>query len=215
MVSARRRRAGSDAIASPPAPGRLHRAAAVFVSDGRITRWRHAELITGASDSPSQPIVVRGGVATIHSTVAGSPHDPAALVIAVDPQRDAVRVAPAGELDVANVGALHAQLNELREAGFQDIVLDLRELTFMDSSAVRLILKEGRLAHATGQRLSLIKGPSAVQRVLDICGLPQSLEFAGPPPAPSPARRAAARLVAHDRSSVEVALHSYFPRING
>lgn len=98
-------------------------------------------------------------------------------MIAVDPQRDVVRVAPAGELDAANAGALQAQLDDLHGAGFKHVVLDLRELTFMDSTAIRLILEEDRLARSSGRRLSLIKGSPAVQRVLSICGLSEQLDF--------------------------------------
>lgn len=99
------------------------------------------------------------------------------------PQRDAVRVAPAGELDLANAAALQAQLDDLHDAGFKHVVLDLRELTFMDSAAVRLILKEDRLARSTGRHLSLIEGSPTVQRVLNICGVADQLDFADPPPA--------------------------------
>ena len=99
------------------------------------------------------------------------------------PQRDVVRVAPTGELDLASAAALQAQLDDLHDAGFTHVVLDLRELTFMDSAAVRLILKEDRLARSTGRRLSLIEGSPTVQRVLNTCGVADQLDFADPPPA--------------------------------
>ena len=79
---------------------------------------------------------------------------------------------------------LQAQLNELRDAGFQHVVLDLRELTFIDSAGVRLIVNEDRLARSTGGRFSLIKGVGAAQRVLDLCGLSSRLDFGEAAPAP-------------------------------
>lgn len=101
-----------------------------------------------------------------------------------------MRVAPGGELDLANAATLQAQLDELRGAGFQHVMLDLRELTFIDSSAVRLILREDRLARSAGRRFSLIKGPPAVQGVLDVCGVLDRLDFGEPVAARSVVRRA-------------------------
>jgi anti-anti-sigma factor len=115
------------------------------------------------------------------------------LRIDVYPQRDAVCIATAGELDVANCGALEAQLRELRDAGFAHVVLDLRKLTFMDSGGVRLIIREDRLARSAGQRFSLITGVGAAQRVLALCGLTDRLTFAAPLPPPVVSPGATAR----------------------
>lgn len=102
-------------------------------------------------------------------------HDASAFRVDVHPQRDVVRVAPVGELDVATAAALQAHLDELHGAGFTHIVLDLRQLTFMDCLGVRLILREDRLARRTGGSFSIINGGRGVQRVLDVCGLTEKL----------------------------------------
>lgn len=62
--------------------------------------------------------------------------------------------------------------------GFKHIVLDLRQLTFMDCLGMRLILAEDRFARRTGRRFSIIKGGRGVQRVLDVCGLTEKLQIA-------------------------------------
>jgi anti-anti-sigma factor len=87
----------------------------------------------------------------------------------VYPERDIVRVAAIGELDIATIAQLHAQIRELRDAGFAHVVLDLRQLTFIDSSGVQLILDEDRFARRDGQNFSLISGPPTIQRVLTLC----------------------------------------------
>jgi anti-sigma B factor antagonist len=87
----------------------------------------------------------------------------------VRPERDVVRVTAIGELDLATVAQLQTQIRELREAGFAHVVLDLRQLTFMDSSGVALILAEDRFARLNGQNFSLISGTPAIQRVLTLC----------------------------------------------
>lgn len=113
----------------------------------------------------------------IRHSIVGSQYDASGLDLGVYPQRDAVRVAPRGELDLANVATLQAQLDELHAAGFAHVVLDLRELDFMDSTAVRLILREVRLARGAGRRFSLIKGSPPVQRVLEVSGVSAQLDF--------------------------------------
>ena len=89
----------------------------------------------------------------------------------VHPERDAVRVVPVGELDLATTKLLEKQLHELRSAGFDRVVLDLRELTFIDSSGIRVVVAEHQFAQESEHAFSLICGPPAVQRALEICGL--------------------------------------------
>jgi len=103
----------------------------------------------------------------------------AAFRVDVHPERELVRVAPAGELDLSTAPKLELQLHELRDSGFRRIVLDLRRLTFMDSSGVALILREDRLASAGDHAFSLIAGPPPIQRVLSICGVLDRLPFEG------------------------------------
>ena len=114
----------------------------------------------------------------------------------VHPERTVVRVAPVGELDVATAPTLAAELKELRDAGFDCVVLDLRRLTFMDSTGVALLISEDHAARQNGQDFTLISGPPAIQRVLEICGvaglLPfQSTQPQGPPASAQPAEAAA------------------------
>ncbi|MBW3608582.1 MAG: STAS domain-containing protein [Actinobacteria bacterium] len=124
-----------------------------------------------------------------------------------------MRVAPGGELDLANAATLQAQLDELRGAGFQHVMLDLRELTFIDSSAVRLILREDRLARSAGRRFSLIQGPPAVQRVLDVCDVLDRLDFGEPVAARSVVRRAPSGSAALDRPHLGIAFQCYLAEL--
>src|SRR3954454_17680169 len=56
--------------------------------------------------------------------------------VRIVPDRDRVIVALCGELDMANVDAVQTALNELRAVGWTSLVLDLRELTFIDSTGL-------------------------------------------------------------------------------
>jgi anti-anti-sigma factor len=96
--------------------------------------------------------------------------------IDVHPERDVVRVVPVGELDLATAPDLEAQLHELRTSGFERLVLDLRQLRFVDSTGIRVIVTEDQYAGANDREFSLIGGPPAVQRALELCGLLERLQ---------------------------------------
>jgi anti-anti-sigma factor len=102
--------------------------------------------------------------------------------VTVDPDRTVVRVAPAGELDMASRGALDARLQELWESGWTSVVVDLRGLTFMDSSGVHLLLDHHRRASAAGARLSFIDGTPTVARTLRLCGVDELFDYVQPEP---------------------------------
>jgi anti-sigma B factor antagonist len=98
----------------------------------------------------------------------------------IEPRRETVVVRPVGELDLATVEQLRTELRGLGDVGFEHIVIDLRELTFMDSSGLHLVLETAHRARAGRFQLSLIAGPPAVQRVFEITGLIETLPFVRP-----------------------------------
>jgi anti-sigma B factor antagonist len=98
----------------------------------------------------------------------------------VTPERDRVIVAPRGELDMATVGAVDQELRRLREAGFPGILLDLRGLTFMDSSGLHLVMRWTTEASQNGFAFELEPGPPVVQRVFELAALIDELPFRKP-----------------------------------
>ncbi len=105
---------------------------------------------------------------------------PQSFEVQVEPERSVVRVAPVGELDIATVAHLEERLRELREAGFDEILLDLRGLTFLDSSGLRSIVMLDAEARRDGLELGLVQGPPAIERVFAITGLLGRLPFREP-----------------------------------
>jgi anti-sigma B factor antagonist len=89
----------------------------------------------------------------------------------VEPERDAMRVVAIGELDIATAPILRERIRELEEVGFEQIVLDLNRLTFIDSTGIRRILQARTAASENGVAVALIPGPPAVQRVFEIAGV--------------------------------------------
>jgi anti-sigma B factor antagonist len=102
----------------------------------------------------------------------------------------------AGELDIGTTPRLQ---DALREAGLQArrIVLDLRELTFMDSSGIHAIVDASRRGGPTRGRLVIVRGPSAVNRLFELTGLSDALEIVDLDPC-EPAVQALAQLAPGD-----------------
>ena len=90
---------------------------------------------------------------------------------------DHVVVAPRGELDMATVGALEAELRRAREAGCRSMLLDLGGLSFMDSSGLHLVTKWAAESSRDGFVLELKPGPPAVQRIFELTSLTDQLPF--------------------------------------
>jgi anti-anti-sigma factor len=107
---------------------------------------------------------------------------PARFRVDVQPERDLVRVYPIGDLDVATVGEVRAHLEELRAAGFSHLVLDLRRTTFLDSSALHMVVDIDSAAANDGFEFTIAPGPPTVQRAFELTGLDTRLPFDGSGP---------------------------------
>lgn len=80
------------------------------------------------------------------------------------------RVALRGELDVASAHVLNDRLAPLEFDGVAAIVLDLRDVSFIDSSGLHALLNAWRRVNSNGSRLLLMGiGPTA-RRLLAITG---------------------------------------------
>ena len=85
------------------------------------------------------------------------------------------RLTPVGELDIATTPLLWEAFEAVFGEGHVEmIVVDLTELTFIDSAGVRLVLAMNAVCeHA--DRLRVINGSAAVERILDLTGVRGSL----------------------------------------
>jgi anti-sigma B factor antagonist len=82
-----------------------------------------------------------------------------------------------GELDIASVPALEGMVNEVCDGGAQQLVLDLRELDFMDSSGLNAILRCRSHCAENLCDLALIPGRRPVQRIFELTHLLDRLPF--------------------------------------
>jgi anti-sigma B factor antagonist len=99
-----------------------------------------------------------------------------------------VRVALNGEFDISCARRVEEELRRVEDGKPQTLVLDLRGLSFMDSTGLRVILSADARAQKDERRLAIIQGPEAVQRVFQITRLDERLDIVDDPSAVLPAR---------------------------
>jgi anti-sigma B factor antagonist len=90
-------------------------------------------------------------------------------------------IAVSGELDLASSAALEEELTRVIQSSVEIVVVDLRELEFMDSTGLSTLVKAHQRAEEAGQRFALIRGPQQVQRLLSLTGVAERLELADSP----------------------------------
>jgi anti-sigma B factor antagonist len=86
-----------------------------------------------------------------------------------------------GELDLATGPELEAELARLGDPPPEFLVLDLRELEFMDSTGLSILIKAHQRAVEEGRGLGLVRGPQQVQRLLELTGVTERLQMADTP----------------------------------
>ena len=87
-----------------------------------------------------------------------------------------------GDLDLYNAPEFDDALVAVEGEKWPTLVLDLRELEFLDSMALRLIMRTQARASQDGRRLVIVRGPAFLDRVLKVSGLAEHLELVDEPP---------------------------------
>jgi anti-sigma B factor antagonist len=102
------------------------------------------------------------------------------LTLRISNAAEAQTLALAGELDMANAPTLASELENLEtSASGEAITIDMRELEFIDSTGIAVLVAAHRRANAGGEsRLLFIRSQATgVQRVMDVTGLEKELPF--------------------------------------
>lgn len=86
-----------------------------------------------------------------------------------------------GELDLSTAGQVERELEAAEERKPSRLVIDLRQVSFLDSTGLRVVLSADGRARRDGRRLEVIPGPPPVHRVFRIALLDRRIVFVDPP----------------------------------
>ena len=84
-------------------------------------------------------------------------------------------ISVSGELDLASSPALEEELERVAQSDAQVVVVDLRNLEFMDSTGLSVLVRAHQRAEEHGRRLGLVNGSQQVQRLLTLTGVADRL----------------------------------------
>jgi anti-sigma B factor antagonist len=111
----------------------------------------------------------------------GSPGSHPRLQVWVDDSPARVVIRLAGEIDLATVPQLRQVLDAHARSG-QTMVLDLREIEFVDSMGLAALVRARHRAIARGAKLELVAPPESVYKVFTLTRLDQLFEWVPQPP---------------------------------
>ena len=87
-----------------------------------------------------------------------------------------------GEFDIAARPIIDEAIDRLDIGGrTKQLIIDLRELDFMDSTGVTLLYERDVLARADGHNLTVVRGRPRVQHVCTLSGVDARLIFVDDP----------------------------------
>jgi anti-sigma B factor antagonist len=104
--------------------------------------------------------------------------DPAGFSISISDRDGRAVVVIRGELDLATAPDLEAAITSRLDDG-QDVVVDLRELEFMDSTGLRVLVAAHGRVEGTEQRFLIVRPlPGAsIERILAVAGVERVLDL--------------------------------------
>ncbi len=83
---------------------------------------------------------------------------------------DRTIVSVAGEVDAASADRLRNAIIEVIDGGQSEVAVDMREVSFMDSSGLRVLIAGYKAAESAGGTLTVRNPSDVVTRLLDITG---------------------------------------------
>jgi anti-anti-sigma factor len=105
------------------------------------------------------------------------------LAIEARTHRRTALVALRGELDMLTVSKVAEVIDGLdpQADGVRHLVLDLRGLTFMDSTGLHELVRQNEFARSNHHNLAVVRGTDAIERLLDVTGVKDHLVLVNDP----------------------------------
>jgi anti-anti-sigma factor len=88
-----------------------------------------------------------------------------------------VILAVGGEIDISNTEEFGDEVRSLVDGAEEEVVLDLQDCGFIDSTGIKALIKLARELRTRGQRLVLSGLNGEPQRVLELTGLLDAGDF--------------------------------------
>ncbi|HKS49718.1 MAG TPA: STAS domain-containing protein [Amycolatopsis sp.] len=93
---------------------------------------------------------------------------------------DEVSIRLTGDVDLANAASVQTEINEAIGNHVNSVVLDLSEVTYLDSAGLRILFTlAGRLRTLQTTLELLVPATSPVRRILELSGLPPFARLRG------------------------------------
>ena len=105
------------------------------------------------------------------------------LAVEARTHRRTALVALRGELDILTVSKVAEVIDGLEPQadGVRHLVLDLRGLTFMDSTGLHELIRQNEFARSNRHNLAVVRGTEAIERLLDVTGVKDNLVLVDDP----------------------------------
>lgn len=96
-------------------------------------------------------------------------------------QWDVAIVAAGGELDLASSDALESELERATASEAEVVIVDLREVRFMDASILGLLVRAQQSAAGRNQRFGVVNGGEKVRSLLRLANTGEALNVVNAP----------------------------------
>ena len=106
---------------------------------------------------------------------------PRSFTVQLQLRADAALIVVSGELDIASAPQLEQTLDQINPELTKLVVVDLRELEFMDSTGLSIIVRAHHRLSESDCELTLVRGPAQVQRLLDLTGVADRVRLGSDP----------------------------------
>jgi RND superfamily putative drug exporter len=133
-----------------------------------------------AAHEETAPVAKAAAVPAV-STAPAAKAGPGVLTMEEIHEGDRLRLRLEGELDLVTAPWLARRLRAIEADKPAILVIDLRDLRFMDSSGLRELFSARRRASADGRRIALVKGSAPIDRVLEMVRADRAIETVDDP----------------------------------
>lgn len=118
-------------------------------------------------------------ITTSRQTTSHDPANPGHTAFAIDAEFDPPRMtlAPRGELDLASAPSLKREIDALPWPHLEELVFDLAELTFIDSTGLSVLIRASQRAVTARLRFSVVRVPRQPRTLFTIAGVTDVLNL--------------------------------------